>query len=124
MASCSNNFDCQSLGLCVPEDSASHFGQIVDKTCDNAYFRFDHVYQCAEDGAGWVADCSDSSVQGGCCKFNPKIQVLDNWGWCNGSCDGAGSPGGFGCYQNECESNPGSWDPYDNGNGKIIIPLQ
>ncbi|PLX26512.1 hypothetical protein C0581_04230 [Candidatus Parcubacteria bacterium] len=30
------------------------------------------------------------------CFFQPRVQVLDNWGWCNGGCSG-----GYGCYDNE-----------------------
>lgn len=29
------------------------------------------------------------------CAFKPRVQITDNWGWCNGSCEGDGK----GCYE-------------------------
>lgn len=141
--SCVSNNDCRYLDNCFSENMAPNFGQIADKTCDNAYFRFDHVYQCLRDGAGWKAGaaCPDEptrNLNGGCCVFQPKVQARDNWGWCNGSCGNASSPGGTGCYDKGWASGPGSVNecaspigpstlPYtlfDNGNGKIIVAPQ
>ena len=31
------------------------------------------------------------------CVFQPKVQVLDNWGWCTGDCEGVGK----GCYNKD-----------------------
>jgi hypothetical protein len=97
--SCVSNSDCRYLDNCFSESMAPNFGQITDKTCNNGYFRFDHVYQCVRDGAGWTTACPDSDIQslfGGCCVFHPKVQAKDNWGWCNGYCPGGVS--GIGCY--------------------------
>ncbi len=33
------------------------------------------------------------------CVFQPKVQILDNWGWCNGTCDYKGP--GSGCYSED-----------------------
>ena len=33
------------------------------------------------------------------------MQVLDNWGWCNGTCGDASSPGGVGCYNDTVNDN-------------------
>ncbi len=95
--SCAGNADCSNSDSCLPENLARNFGQIVDKTCDNAYQRFDHVYKCTRDALnGWNAACPDASISGGCCVFRPKVQIKDNFGWCNGSCRGAGNASG--CY--------------------------
>ena len=66
-----------------------------------------------------TTDCP-SGFNKGCCIFNPRVQVTDNWGWCNGVCsvkqNGVEvSAGGSGCYdagwkasnamQNNCNSN-------------------
>ena len=51
----------------------------------------------------YATTCPDSSVQGGCCIFRPRVHVLDNWGWCNGDCPGVPGGAGGGCYD-------GSWD--------------
>jgi len=59
----------------------------------------------------------------GYCIFTPSVQVLDNWGWCNGVCGDDKSPGGVGCYndtvngKNECTTflnfpNQGAYTPF------------
>ncbi len=139
--SCTSNNDCRYLDNCFAENIAPNFGQIADKTCDNGFQRFDHVYQCVRDGAGWKAGtaCSDEqtrNLNGGCCEFQPKVQVKDNWGWCNGSCPG--EPGGTGCYEKdwgiladwriECSQTndltKSPWTKFDNGLSNIIIAPQ
>ena len=59
------------------------------------------------------------------CVFKPKVQVLDNWGWCNGTCDGEN-----GCYgsslgnerpDNQCDGEGDDSDPWTEYNGYIII---
>jgi hypothetical protein len=133
--SCVSNNDCRYLDNCFPENMAPNFGQISDKTCDSAYFRFDHVYQCLREGMGWRGNaganqCPDQQTKvlyGGCCVFQPKIQVRDNWGWCNGTC--TGGVGGNGCYEKdwgngqnkECSTDAGAWTPFA---GQVIVAPQ
>ncbi|MBI2989868.1 MAG: hypothetical protein HYY51_01610 [Candidatus Magasanikbacteria bacterium] len=95
------------------------------RACQEGYFEFVHGYGCSEldvtlagkDGFDYVV--SYGSLTEGeqvtlksmgytaadtpyVCKFKPKVQVLDNWGWCNGTCQVM--PGGvlpnseMGCY--------------------------
>jgi hypothetical protein len=126
---CSSGSDCLYLDNCVAESKAPSFGQIIGQTCDSAYFRFDHVYQCTRDGTGWTNTCPDAQTQslyGGCCVFKPAVQLKDNWGWCNGSCGSAGTSGGVGCYdrsvgaipQYECEDNIGAYTPFA---GQVVV---
>ena len=51
------------------------------------------------------------------CVFQPKVQVLDNWGWCNG---GVNNEGFYGeTSADECGSTSNeAWTTYNN---KIII---
>ncbi len=56
------------------------------------------------------------------CVYQPKVQVLDNWGWCNGQCtktyaDGQPVPAGVGegCYGT---SESGAGVPTNRGPGK------
>ncbi|MFB6226126.1 MAG: hypothetical protein ABEJ02_02130, partial [Candidatus Paceibacteria bacterium] len=75
------------------------------------------------------------SLQDEVCVYRPKVQVLDNWGWCNGSCpnhigkDGQGNrtkvthPNNEGCYTggvttNQCDEDPRAWTKFK---GKIIV---
>ncbi len=56
------------------------------------------------------------------CIFRPRVQILDNWGWCNGTCDGDGcynDKAGFGRGR-ECNAvqSPFPWTHY---NGAIFI---
>ena len=49
------------------------------------------------------------------CVYRPKVQVMDNWDWCTGDCDGDGE----GCYggdsNDKCDSdNILSWTNYQN----------
>lgn len=83
----------------------------LDKTCQKDYFTFKHIYSCIKDGNGWVASLS-------ACEFTPKVQVLDNWGWCSGG------NSGYWDGNNLCnldQSNP--WINFDGGNGKIRLVL-
>lgn len=53
------------------------------------------------------------------CVFRPQVQLKDNWGWCTGSCGGAGNTG---CYsgdgQTQCEDDDRAWIPY---RGTIVV---
>ena len=91
------------------------FGDSSD-ACEEGYYQFTHIYECKNGGAGW-----DSSSKS--CKFTPKVQVLDNWGWCN-SLDGNGK-------WNDNETDPKKykdrncyWDkiePWTEFNGTIEV---
>ena len=86
------------------ELSEAKFGD-QDRACKPDYFEFVHDYVC---GPGEISDQNEKVVkrrvidfadqdtrirlrnQGladgdKVCVFKPKVQVLDNWGWCNGS---------------------------------------
>ena len=113
---CRSSFDCPAgTGTCV--DVAPSFGNDPG-ACDQGYFQFEHTYICNRDSE--LPSCSFSTEPGGysdvpangCqtatgCFFRPRVQVLDNWGWCNGDCFGAGG----GCYNSGVEY----CDPEDDG---------
>lgn len=111
--------------FCKPIASAPNYGQIEDKTCDSGVFSVSNPYTCTPAKAS--ASCP-AGYPNGCCVFIPKIQVKDNWGWCNGSCPGG--PGGDYCLDqtasnstgtDECAtSNSGPWTSFS---GRIILPL-
>ncbi len=135
--SCVSDSDCAFMDNCFSEESAQNFGQIANKTCDNTYFKFDHVYQCVRGDVpgGWKEGslCSNGEMRtlyGGCCEFTPAVQLKDNWGWCNGSCPGGAD--GNGCYdsswkpvaqspRNECSQNDTA---YTTSSVKIIVAPQ
>jgi hypothetical protein len=89
-----------------------HFGD-APRACTEEYFEFTHVYQCssadtnATVGSLQVSDpeayrrligragfTNDTEI----CVFRPAVQVVDNWGWCNGTCDDGNGNERNGCY--------------------------
>ncbi len=134
---CVSNDDCQAVvPSCVAESQAPDFGHIVNKTCDNTSFQFNHIYQCFKDDVSFVDPKKSNpdyilsrcgpGFPDGCCTWQPRVQVKDNWGWCNGTCEDADSPGGTGCYDaswkqgglDECKINSGAFTRF---NGQIIV---
>lgn len=88
---------------------ASNFGEDPVNACDYHYFQFYNTYDCVTGvGPNWLnpgqvnnnnKSCPQDEAgtfKDGCCVFQPKIQLTDNWGWCNGTC--GGSAGGAGCF--------------------------
>ncbi|MBU0648915.1 hypothetical protein KJ969_02330 [Patescibacteria group bacterium] len=121
---CKTNADCPGgTGSC--ESEVAHFGN-DPAACVQGHFQFEHTFICG--GSGDLPECKDAETPftvdpptndaipaDGCqtdtaCFFRPRIQVLDNWGWCNGDC--FGTPG---CYADECfvEGEFPSWTNFD-----------
>ena len=76
--------------------------------------------------------CQLSSQNYKKCVFKPKVQVLDNWGYCNGTCDGSSVYEG--CYNDtsgkkltveQCDYKDANEDadlnPWTEYKGQIII---
>lgn len=127
------------LTECV--SGAKMFGDSA-RACTTANFEFLHRYTCTQTNANGtevgraVSDLPtedqnrlaefgvDSSAR--VCVFKPKVQVLDNWGWCNGT-DGNGNPFAYyadkklpnGAIDNKCLPEwEFAWTPYK---GHIIV---
>ena len=85
------------------------------------FFIFTHIYRCRGPGSvGWDAAREACVFEG---VKAPKVQVLDNWGWCNGTCEKNADGSDRGCYNDpngtkQCESDSRAWTPYD---GRIIL---
>jgi len=114
--------------------------------CTEDYFEFTHTYKCPRDGTG-IDDCtSDTDTEcyarnscpenvngaivgnGSCCVFKPRVQLKDNWGWCNGTCPGAPGPTSNGCYDaslaggaDECAATESGKDPWTYFMGNVIV---
>lgn len=96
---CETNLTCgRSPDGTSRECRVATFGDSTDACVQDAaqgtpgYFIFTHVYRC---DPGPQNPTWDSTAKA--CVFKPKVQVLDNWGWCNGNC---ADTGGRGCYDN------------------------
>ncbi|NQU77653.1 hypothetical protein HQ544_03075 [Candidatus Falkowbacteria bacterium] len=110
---CQNDVECTNSGggICFLGFRDS------DDACIDRSFEFSHVYYCGDDTPERIGDCAGYGYAGkSCCAFRPKVQVLDNWAWCNGTCV---SGGGKGCYRaSECDKNPIAYTAYDR---EVII---
>jgi hypothetical protein len=74
----------------------------LPQACDDRFFSYVHTYRCTGSKLAELPECAaDGEDQYYPCKiatrnqcvFKPRVQVMDNWGLCNGSCPGG--PGGF-----------------------------
>ncbi len=151
---------------CVRVDSVygKRFGSSPNRACTEGYFEFIHEYTCSRSdipvngevpgpGKEFVKRVDDASVfdaatrerlltlglapESYVCVYKPKAQVLDNWGWCNGSCKRIDANGAIvgdkvnGCYDdyatgdNLCSFNSpqaiGNFDPWTYYRGQIIV---
>ncbi|HTM69020.1 MAG TPA: hypothetical protein VL426_07045 [Candidatus Binatia bacterium] len=90
---------------CGPEDqqcntipggeTAVPFG-LTPQSCESRYFSDRHTYTCNPQKLATLPACTDPGHPYPCrdgddCVFKPRVQVLDNWGMCNGSCPGGAS---------------------------------
>jgi hypothetical protein len=77
------------------------------KKLNNYSYRTVKIYRSAADG------------NGSCCVYKPKVQIKDNWGWCNGSCPGHT---GGGCYNMACDVNFSPNEPHwTSFQGQVIV---
>jgi hypothetical protein len=111
----------------------TNFGRSAD-ACTDQYFMFSHVYSCTEEDRGGPyfeescpEDVNGAAVpgNGSCCVFKPKVQIKDNWGWCNGNC---GRSGVGGCYDggdsggtDECDVSETRFDHWTSFAGQVIV---
>ncbi len=107
------------------QGSTTNFGDTSD-ACVNKPFSFSFVYECAGPGApGWEAYSSTDVGENttGTCVFLPRVQVTNNWGWCNsggktglGNC--AGAPYGS-CYGGNEQAGWNNGDPDCNDDSTV-----
>jgi len=55
------------------------------------------------------------------CVYRPKVQVLDNWGWCNGTCNGTEGCYNDGRFGKKCNGEVQGSNPWTTFKGKIIV---
>jgi hypothetical protein len=100
---CNVNTDCPGDVACNHGTNA--FGNSPG-ACNPTPYQFDHTYVCslaalnimplctgpaaAADNAPCYRMVSNSPV----CVYRPKVQIVDNWGWCNCTGSGCRVPGG------------------------------
>lgn len=126
----------------VSRCSNTNFGTSPEACDDSGPFTYTHVYTCDINTLRACAGAGDSncvtSVGGRqACVYRPRVQIKDNWGFCNGTC--TGGPAFDACYDattnpqlaadgepNECDFDlPSSRTPYQlfgtSAEDRIII---
>jgi hypothetical protein len=117
---------------------------VVDYNCPSANTKIvyydannDGIADAQNDGIAWSGEVAPllGYMPRFVCVAYPRVQILDNWGWCTGDCPSGGTVSGSGCYSdkaggNECDTR-NSVKPWVNfGDGPdvkgrvIIIPVQ
>lgn len=77
-----------------PGTEGYEWGMNAD-SCDSNYFSYNHIYTCNPAGFADCADTDDDGIydnspcttDGISCTFRPRVHILDNWGFCAGTCD-------------------------------------
>lgn len=93
-----------------------------NKACDPRFFMETHTYICNEElisgnlttpalptcSANNVYPCQSTCPTSGgiCCRFKPRVQVMDNWGICNGTCPGQPGNGSVCMQTTFADDNP------------------
>lgn len=107
-----------------------------DQACTDRYFMYTHIYSCSESDVGesyYRLVCPEdvngaADGNGSCCVFQPRVQIKDNWGWCNGSCPGGEGGIDSGCYDasdsgriDECSMRETSYNHWTSFQGQVIV---
>ncbi len=126
-----NNFYKNSYGWDTTGNTkcdSSDFGH-APRACSELYYTAETNYTCSRPLSGptppyWRDTCPDPTVSGPCCVFTPRVQVKDNWGWCNGTCaSSAGHPRpNGGCYASaQCNVSDLTYPHWTSFNGRVIV---
>ncbi len=127
---CDSAADCPGNAECVA--GVARFGN-TPGACSAAPFQFDHTYTCSARDLNAMPLCAGSPeaatnapcyrMVGGSpiCIYRPKVQIVDNWGWCN--CTGAGCAQSGGAYKDGCDlaDSPANARPWTEFAGEIRL---
>ncbi|KKR07679.1 MAG: hypothetical protein UT32_C0008G0034 [Parcubacteria group bacterium GW2011_GWC2_39_14] len=104
---CKENWECAGISTTATcgGTKESRFGDVYNKAvpglgdvtaCDESYFSYSTNYECSDanvgNAAGKFDDCGGDVHKSPCktqiggqwvCRFQPKVQLMDNWDWCN-----------------------------------------
>ena len=131
---CDTDADCPNSGTCG-KNIGNHFGN-TPGACNAGAFQFDHTYTCTLRDLQSMSVCTgpgDAAANAPCyrildgtptCVYRPKVQIVDNWGWCN--CTGEGCAytlSNNGAYREGCSlSNPpANAKPWTEYSGEIRL---
>jgi len=99
----------------------------TDASCEPRYFEESKTYICNIARLAQLADkaCQPIGSPGeeypcmedGACVFRPRVQIIDNWGFCNGDCPGGLGGSGSACMNSGLNSGTASY-----ANGDECVP--
>ncbi|MDD5251810.1 MAG: hypothetical protein PHT12_04215 [Patescibacteria group bacterium] len=100
----------------ICSSDATEWGKQPD-ACDGRYFEEMKTYICNRQLLASLSACSNPGSpdetypcqESGACVFRPRVQVMDNWGYCNGVC--AGGTGGLNDACVNYNLTAPIWDP-------------
>ena len=128
--------------ICNPSPENVEWGKTAE-SCEEGPFQFTHHYRCTSGLLNWINQndraCSFSvsgdntitnspcTIDSNSCVFQPRVHVLDNWGYCTGVC--GTDPSDERCFieENECNFDfrptptNQSINPWVNYNGYITV---
>lgn len=96
-----NRRGCTANATCYqPADGICEKGDEWGKTpdsCESSYIEEVHNYECTQEIYNGLPDCPAAGQEtlavlakgckkAGKCAFKPRVQIIDNWGVCNGTC--------------------------------------
>ncbi len=130
---CKRDADCILVGGTCDKQATNplKFGD-AKRACTEHYFEFEYVYNCSTNDQNLkpVSTLQTSNPEiyteligrgiSNVCIFQPGVQILDNWGWCNAS-DANRNPISGGLYNDvsgRCDSENIAFTYYK---GKIIV---
>lgn len=112
--------DVDGKKICGNTTAHDSFGY-SEQACESGYVNFTHDYVCSgtvqknlpacrvDNATGRLlnAPCTGTVPNGdGKCVYQPRAQVVDNWGWCTGTCTSSQSGDGTNmCFGSECNTN-------------------
>jgi hypothetical protein len=110
----------EEVAVCQNDQPNDSLG-VQPRSCDAGYFAVDHIYQCPDEYwealpvcDGQVYPCKEEAGLNDLdyCQFKPRVQVMDNWGVCNGSCPGGAGSGNV-CLNTQLAMEPTALNPFD-----------
>lgn len=102
---------------------SSEWGR-TSASCDSQYFEEKKTYVCSEGIGSGLPACGlmgeyPCTRGDGACVFKPRVQLLDNWGFCNGSC--SGEPGSGNTCMDQDPNNKDASGSLDDGTANECV---
>ncbi|MEY4723252.1 MAG: hypothetical protein RLZZ324_765, partial [Candidatus Parcubacteria bacterium] len=127
----------QCNGQSPCNDPSNEDGRTQD-SCETDYFSVNKVYSCSAALLSSLPFCGPSQgypcKSGNSCVFQPRVRIVDNWGQCNGRCQGGPNgtclnadprnfDSGGSCSSPYNSDDPKSWQSWTPFAGEIVVKV-